>query len=247
MSSFVLVPGAWIGAWAWREVAQILRADGHDVYPMTLTGLADRSHLARAEVDLETHIRDVQNLIGYNELTDVVLVGHSYAGGVVRGVADRIASQLEHIVYVDSAPLLGDQAIIDLSPPEVAAAMRDGVDAHGDGWKLPAPTVATLGNLASTDGLDQAQLERFQRLATDQPFATYTQPLRLTGSSETFYKRTIIQCNDGRAIREQIAASDGAIPDPFIGDWQILDIDTGHWPMLSEPKALAYHLDQLTH
>jgi pimeloyl-ACP methyl ester carboxylesterase len=243
MSSFVLVPGAWIGAWAWKTVTDILWSRGHDVYPVTLTGLAERSHLARPEIDLEVHIRDVQSLIAFNELTDVVLVGHSYAGAVVRGVADRVASQIAHLVYVDTAPPGNLQSLIDFFPPELTQAMRDGVKNQGDGWKLPAPTAATLGNIASTEGMSHDDLTHFERLATDQPFATYTQPLRLTGTSESFYKRTLIQCNDARAVREWIASSD--TPDPYGGDWQVFDLAGGHWPMISEPKALASILNQL--
>ena len=86
--------GAWLGGWAWQDVATRLRAKGHDVYPVTLTGLGERVHLARPEVDLETHIADVVNTIEWNDLDDVILAGHSYAGIVVTGVAD--ASRTEY-------------------------------------------------------------------------------------------------------------------------------------------------------
>jgi pimeloyl-ACP methyl ester carboxylesterase len=246
MSSFVLVPGAWMGAWAWKDVAGMLWSQGHEAYALTLTGLADRLHVASPEIDLETHVRDVQNFIGFNELTEVVLVGHSYGGAVVRGVADRMASQIAHVVYVDTVPRANGQAFIDLYRPALADAMRDGVENHGDGWKLPHPTAATLGNIANTSGLSEDDLLRFEKLATDQPFATYTQPLRLTGTSESFYTRTLIRCNDGPIVGQHTGGdADGS--DAFQGDWQVFDLDTGHWPMLSEPKALASLLDQLVH
>jgi pimeloyl-ACP methyl ester carboxylesterase len=247
MSSFVLVPGAWIGAWAWKEVAGVLQSHGHDVYPMTLTGLADRSHLARPEIDLETHIRDVQNVIAFHELNDVVLVGHSYAGIVIRGVADRVASRIAHLVYIDSSPSENGQALIDYYPPEVVAAMKEGVEKQGEGWKLPAPTAATIGNLGSTEGMSEEDLLHFEKLATDHPFGTYTQGLRLTGTSESFYQRTLIQCNDVRAIRQMIKDSPGSFPDPYTEEWNVVDLETGHWPMLSAPKAVATALDALVH
>lgn len=243
MAKFVLVPGAWVGAWVWKEVAGILWSQGHEVYPVTLTGLADRSHLANADVDLDMHIRDVQNVINFNELSEVVLVGHSYAGIVIRGVADRIASLISHTIYVDSAPFDNGTANIDFYPEEVTAAMRRGVDEHGDGWRLPHPTAATIGNLANIDGLSEEDLQRFERLATDQPFLTYTQPLRLTGTSDDWYKRTAILCNDGKIIRQKM--EDGEIPNSFTGEWQFHELNTGHWPMLSQPKELATLLDQL--
>ena len=94
MATYVLVPGAWLGGWAWRDVAARLRAKGHDVFPITLTGLGERVHLARPEVDLETHIADVVNTVQWNDLDDVILAGHSYAGIVITGVADRIPDRL---------------------------------------------------------------------------------------------------------------------------------------------------------
>src|SRR5436190_9249036 len=102
VATYVLVGGAWIGGWAWQKVARNLRDRGHDVYPMTLTGLGERVHLARPEIDLETHMSDVINLINYEDLTDVILAGHSYSGMVVTGVADRVPDRLAQLVFVDS-------------------------------------------------------------------------------------------------------------------------------------------------
>jgi pimeloyl-ACP methyl ester carboxylesterase len=97
----VLVAGACLGGWAWREVTVRLRALNHDVYPVTLTGLGERVHLANPDVDLETHIADVVNVLDYEDLTDVVLVGHSYAGIVITGVADRRPDRIGAVVYAD--------------------------------------------------------------------------------------------------------------------------------------------------
>src|ERR687893_1746620 len=116
LATYILVPGAWLGGWAWRDVAARLRTGGHDVYPITLTGLGERVHLARPEVDLETHITDVVNTITWNDLDDVILAGHSYAGAVVTGVADRVAERVSQLVYVDSAPLSDEMAMTDLYP-----------------------------------------------------------------------------------------------------------------------------------
>lgn len=103
MATYVMVGGAWIGAWAWQRVARGLRANGHEVYPLSLTGLGERAHLARPDVDLETHIADVINLLEYEGLDDVMLVGHSYAAFVITGVADRAGDRLGALVYLDSA------------------------------------------------------------------------------------------------------------------------------------------------
>ena len=106
MTTYVLVPGFWLGGWAWRDVAADLRGRGHDVHPLSLTGMGERVHLAGPGTDLETHVTDVLNLLRYAELDDVVLVGHSYAGAVVTpSVADRVPERIARLVFVDTGPL----------------------------------------------------------------------------------------------------------------------------------------------
>jgi pimeloyl-ACP methyl ester carboxylesterase len=100
MVTFVLIPGAWLGGWCWKYLTPLLREQGHEVYTPTLTGLGERTHLARPDTDLETHVRDVVNVLEYRNLEDVVLVGHSYAGLVVRGVAEQVPERLAHVVYL---------------------------------------------------------------------------------------------------------------------------------------------------
>src|SRR5947209_17490274 len=102
MASFVLVHGAWHGSWCWKRVRKALQAAGHEVFTPTLTGLGERSHLLSRDVNLETHIQDVVNLIKWEELTDIVLCGHSYGGCVISGVADRIPARIRALVYVDA-------------------------------------------------------------------------------------------------------------------------------------------------
>ena len=102
MATFVLVPGFWLGGWAWHDVAQALRLAGHDVYPVTLTGLGERVHLGGPHVNLDTHITDVVNLLRYEDLRDVILVGHSYAAIVVNGAADQVPERIARLVFVDT-------------------------------------------------------------------------------------------------------------------------------------------------
>ncbi len=102
MSTFVLVHGAWHGGWCWKRVRGALQAQGHQVFTPTLTGVADRSHLLSREVNLETHITDVANLMLWEELSEVVLCGHSYGGAVISGVADRIPDRISALVYLDA-------------------------------------------------------------------------------------------------------------------------------------------------
>ena len=112
----VLVHGAWGGGWDWRPVDRMLTREGYDVYRATLTGLGERVHLAEADVDLSTHIEDVVNLILFEDLRDVVLVGHSYGGMVITGVADTIPGRLEAVVYVDAFLPHAGESVADLAP-----------------------------------------------------------------------------------------------------------------------------------
>ena len=241
MATFVLVPGAWLGGWAWQAVARDLRARGHDVYPVTLTGLGERVHLARPEVDLETHISDVVNLLAYEDLHDVVLAGHSYAGVVITGVADRVPDRLAQLVYVDSAPLEDGQEFLDLFGPEGGAELERTVQAAGEGWLLPFPGFAELAATASVAGIDQRARELLESRATPHPFTSYRQPLRLTGAAGG-YRRAVIACDD---IRGLVAAGVPPLVALTQPPWHDEELATGHWPMFSAPRELSAQLDRL--
>ena len=121
MATFVLVHGAWHGSWCWKRVRQALQDAGHDVFTPTLTGVGERSHLLSLHVNLETHIDDVVNLIRWEDLSDVVLCGHSYGGCVISGVADRVPDRIRALVYLDAFVLRDGQSLHDTLPP----AQRD--------------------------------------------------------------------------------------------------------------------------
>src|SRR5687768_1637622 len=121
--AFLLVHGAWHGGWCWRRVADLLQANGHTAFTPTLTGLGERSHLMRAGINLTTHITDVVNVMKWEELSGIVLCGHSYGGMVVSGVAEQMADKIASIVFLDAfVPENGD-AMADLT----SQAVRDGL------------------------------------------------------------------------------------------------------------------------
>ena len=212
---------------------------------MTLTGLGERVHLARPEVDLETHITDVVNTVHWNDLDDIILAGHSYAGTVITGVADRIPDHIQQLVYVDSAPLAGGMAMVDLYPPDALAALRQSVDQTGEGWRWPFPGFGELAKNASVAGLGDDERAAIANRATPHPWATYTQPLRLqhTDAGDAVpYRRVALACDDMRGL---IAAGVPQIAAMATPPWHYLELDTGHWPMFSATDALTDMLDGL--
>ncbi len=243
MTTYVLVGGAWLGSWCWRDVARSLRARGHDVQPVTLTGLGERVHLARPDTDLETHIADVVNLLDYEDLADVVLVGHSYAGSVVTGVADRRPKRLARLVYLDTIPLGDGQAVVNLFPPDAREQVERQVKELGEGWRWPLPPFEELGKTSSLVGLDGGRLALLRGKATPQPFRTFTQPLRLGHPLGGPYGRAAIICTAGgltiTALRQLVSSGNPLFQVFGAPDWSFHELPTGHWPMLSAPDALA--------
>jgi pimeloyl-ACP methyl ester carboxylesterase len=247
----VLVPGACIGGWAWHDVAARLRSRGHDVYAVTLTGLGERVHLAGPEVDLDTHITDVVNLLDYEDLSDAVLVGHSYAGIVVTGVADRRPERLNAVVYFDSSPLPDGMAISDGQPPEMRERQRREVERHGGGWRWPVPDRETIlsGAFGSAAGLDDGHLGLLAERGTPQPYATFTTPLRLTHERPPGVRRAAAFCTAGgidiALLQHMFEQGDSRAQVFAAPDWELHEIATGHWAMFSEPELSAELLGEI--
>jgi pimeloyl-ACP methyl ester carboxylesterase len=137
VSTFVLVHPAWFGGWSWARLVPALRAAGHDVHCPTLTGLGERAHLARPDVGLGTHIDDVGNLVCFEDLHDVTLVGSSSAGMVIAAVADQLPDRISQVVYLDAFVPTDGQSPWDLIPPDRRLAREQMVASEGDGWSPP--------------------------------------------------------------------------------------------------------------
>jgi pimeloyl-ACP methyl ester carboxylesterase len=239
MTTYILTPGFWLGGWAWREVTGRLRAAGHEVYPVTLTGLGERVHLARPQVDLDTHIDDVVNLLEYEDLRDVVLVGHSYAGIVVTGVADRVPDRIGRLAFVDSGPFPDGMAHQDFGTPADRAANDERVERFGDGWRLPLPDWSDIGE-ANLVGLGPRERALLAGRAVPQPAATFRQPLRLRDPAALAKLPKLgVLCtftlDQVRQLATQVPLFAGVLTD----EWQHVELSTGHWPMFSEPARLA--------
>jgi len=230
MSTSVLVHGAWRGGWIWKRVRRELQARGHEVFTPTLTGVGGRSHLLSPEVNLETHITDVINLIRWEELTDIVLCGHSYGGCVVTGVADRIPEKIGALVYLDAFVPENGQSLHDTLPPEARSQQLEAAKKFGEGWKMPPiPAEVFNVNLGDRDWVD--------RQSTLHPLACFQQPLRLTGAINRIRNVTYILAN-------------GWSPSPFpqfydkaeARGWKTLTLACGHDVMLDRPEQLTQEL-----
>jgi pimeloyl-ACP methyl ester carboxylesterase len=231
MTTYVLVPGFWLGAWAWRPVADALRAHGHEVHALSLTGMGERAHLARPDVDLEVHVTDVVNLLRYEDLTDVVLVGHSYAGAVVTpAAADRLPDRVAKLVFVDTGPLPDGVSQSEFDEPDERAAKARLVAEQGDGWRLPPPP---WGQLGFAEDIVEALVER----AVPQPWATATSPVSLTGAWEKLPRLGVL-CS---FTEQQARAMAGAPLFRHMADerWRFEELPTSHWPMFTRPADLA--------
>jgi pimeloyl-ACP methyl ester carboxylesterase len=239
MATFVLVPGFWLGGWAWRDVAEALRAAGHTAYPLTLTGLGERVHLGGPQVNLDTHIADVVNLLRYEDLRDVLLVGHSYAGTVIVGAADQAHERLARLVFVDCWPLPEGIAQIDLNPPEARQALEQQVATEGEGWRLPLPAWEEFPD-NELRGMGEAERRLMRERAVGQPFGSVEQPVRLKNPARNAIPKTGIWCSlTVEEVQEMIASYPAECSTLTEPGWQFVELPTGHWPMFSRPRELA--------
>ncbi|MGY0062267.1 alpha/beta fold hydrolase [Streptomyces sp. LZ34] len=237
MSTYVLLPGFWLGAWAWRPVAAELRGRGHEVHPLSLTGMGERAHLARPDTDLETHVTDVLNLIRYEDLHDVVLVGHSYAGAVViPSVADRMPERIARLVFIDSGPLPDGMSQTQFTPPEEQARNAELVRTVGHGWQLPPPPWQEPAS--GVPELPDGTLERLARLSAPQPWATATTPVRLTGAWEKLPRLHVLCSFPVEQVRA-MAATAPAFRHMADEGLTYRDLPGWHWPMFDRPGELA--------
>lgn len=240
MANFLLVHGAWHGAWCWRDVTQALVRAGHQAHAVTLTGLGERAHLLRADIDLQTHVADVIGVIEAEELQQVVLVGHSYAGMLVTAVADRMPERLAHLVYLDAVvPRPGESWSSTHTAATRQARLESARRSERFAFAAPDPVVF---------GLDGPAYAWVQRRQTPHPGHTYEMPLQFDVKRVATVPRTFIDCHAPAlatidAIRTRVRSAnfwDGA----WSAGARIVDMATGHDPMISDPAALTQILLQ---
>jgi pimeloyl-ACP methyl ester carboxylesterase len=225
----MLVHGAWHGGWCWQRVADRLRGAGHRVFAPTLTGVGERSHLLSAAVDLETHIEDVLGVLEAEELEQVVLVGHSYAGLVISGVAARAPRRLRRLVYLDALLVEDGGSWAGAFAPEVSEARRKSATITHGVKTIPPPDPAIYGFA------DPADTEWVRRRMTPHPYAPFEQKARWNGPLGNGLPRLYIDCT------QPSLAALATIKDRYRGkpDWPFVEMKTGHDAMLSAPEELT--------
>jgi pimeloyl-ACP methyl ester carboxylesterase len=231
MATFVLVHGGWQGGWSWRRVIHHLRADGHEVVAPTLTGLGESAHLLGCVNGLDTHVNDVLGAIEYEDLEDVVLVGHSYGGVVTTAVAEVVAQKLSHLVYLDAWVPKDGQRMFDLMSQERAESYREAARVSGEGVGIPP---LPIGAFAIADEEDARW---FASKLVLQPLKTFEGPVRLSSEAAGRLPRTYIACTVNPALApvfrpfaERARTEEG---------WGYKELPTGHAPMVTMPQELS--------
>ena len=233
--NFVLVHGAWHGGWCWRRVAQALQLDHHKVHAVTLTGLGERAHLLMPAITLDTHIDDVINLIEAEELHEVILAVHSYAGMIGTAVADRLGKHLKHLVYVDAVlPKPGESWSSTQSAATQLQRMAAAQTSPSFSFPPPDPEVF---------GLHDADHAWVKRRQTPHPGNTYQAPLDFDVQRVAAVPRTFVSCNKPALATIEPSRLRARDPKFWGGAWlpksRFVELETGHDPMISEPAALT--------
>jgi alpha-beta hydrolase superfamily lysophospholipase len=219
--TFVLVPGAFCGAWYWRRVSDRLEKEGHKVYSLTLTGLADRSHLMSKDVNLDTHIADIANLVEWEDLADICLVAHSYGGFPASSALERIGNRVSSIVWVDAMK------------PADGQSFRDQVPFQAEESAISRPAPKTVFPNAFHDAKDAAW---FLSKLTPQPVGTWLQPVKLSGARERVAKKTYIRLPKFSSLPLDKAFAECKADT----SWTVLENTTsGHIVMINEPEWLT--------
>lgn len=229
MATFVIVHGAWSGAHAWRWVRPLLREAGHEVFTPSLTGLGERAHLAAPNVDLDTHVSDVVGVLHFEDLSNVILVGHSYGGPVITGAADRVADRVGHLVYLDAEVPESGQSEMDLLPPDERATYEQTANERGEGWRIPPPVPDPLP--AGLPPEVRWAMSRF----VPQPLGTLTQALRLSGGHQG-QRRTYVLHTEGKDGQDLPEYVQRIRNDPA---WEFVELAAGHSAHVTAPRQLA--------
>ncbi|MBV8213419.1 MAG: alpha/beta hydrolase [Verrucomicrobia bacterium] len=227
--TFVLVHGAWHGAWCWRRVISILRSAGHTVFAPTLTGFGERVHLIRPDLTIEDFATDIVNVITAEELNDIILVGHSFGGNPISVVADRAPERLKQLVYIDTVLLQNGESAFSRLDPSIVAQRIELAEKSSGGLTIPPPSPEAFGVT------DAADAEWLRRQLTPLPLNCYRAPIHLKHPLGNGVNKTYIACTN--------PVYHPAVPThewvKMQTDWHYVEISTGHDAMVTSPEGLS--------
>ncbi|MHC2439668.1 alpha/beta fold hydrolase [Bradyrhizobium sp. USDA 4451] len=229
--TFLVCHGAWSAGWAWKKMHPLMQAAGHRLITPSYTGLGERTHLAHQGLDLDAHIQDMLNVISYEDLRDIVLVGHSYGGMVATGVADRVRERIAQMIYIDAFVPRDGQSLFDLN--EVAIPNMREAARNNDGWRIPPMPIPPDTSPADVEWLTARRV--------DMPIKCFEQKLKLK-HGETTLPRSYIY-----ATRITPADTFGQFAKRTKNEagWRYLEIDASHSPNVTAPEALMALMQEI--
>ncbi len=222
-TTYLLVHGAWHGGWCWDKVVPVLETKGHQTVAVTLTGQGERCHLLSPDIDLDTHVADVVKTLEAEDLQNVVLVGHSYAGLVITGAAERTADRLKRPVYLDALVPNHGQSGFDLNSPAFRERWERKAVEQGDGFKIAPP-------LSSSNKADPEEVKRMRARLCPFPIGAMLQPVYAPVAAKSV-PSTYIKCT--RSSFAETAQRCRA------AGWPVLELESGHEAMIAKPRELA--------
>lgn len=239
MSTYLLVHGAFHGGWAWQRVTPLLTAAGHRVFAPSLAGMGERADELTPDVGLDTHVDDLAELIIAEDLRELILVGHSYAGIVVTALADRFPDRIAELIYVDTFVPRDGEAVADIMP-EMVEAFTTAAAAVGDGWRVPPPT-EPMGDSGINGVTEEPDLSWVASMLTAQSLKTFHQPLTLRNpDSLALVPVTHIHCSEGGEVFKAMrAAMPRTLPPADLPAERLEILPTGHDCMITMPREFA--------
>jgi pimeloyl-ACP methyl ester carboxylesterase len=232
MATFLVCHGAWSAGWAWKKMHPPMQAAGHRLVTPTYTGLGEREHLANPSIDLETHIQDILNVIRYEDLRDIVLIGHSYGGMVATGVADRARDRVAQLIYLDAFVPGPGQCLLDFLPESERQRVL-GLAKSGDGWRVPPNPTSPDTSAADVEWLSERRVHH--------PIKCFEMKLKLHGGELTL-PRSYIYATRAAPLDTFGQFARRAKTEP---GWRYHEIDASHSPNVTAPEALMMLLQKI--
>ena len=222
---FLLIHGAWHGGWVWNEISEILRYQGYSVSTPTLTGLGEKKHLLSFKITIDTFIEDIVNHIIFENLNNIILVGHSFAGSVISGVADKLKDRIQKLIYFDAVILKDGQKPFDIAPKELVKQRIELAKRFGNGISIPAPSADAFGVF------DVKKSLLLEEKLTPHPLSTYQSKLTIKNEIGNGIPLFYIFCND--PVYKSLESSRKVVRKL---KWPIFELNAGHDAMLTHPK-----------